>query len=209
MRSMRNVAVLTEGGAFTLFFRHHPGGFDSSSVPTLWNLPSKKAIGLDWQNNHSARATHSVFVRFFAVTARLRWRENAHANSPFVVNVKKWTQDNYFDFLFLIFDTVFKNVSPEKIGNIWRIERDGISVKFESAQIHFFEWPSRSRRLRWCLNSRFLVQRFLAATVRLAFESFIYPHPSSLLFFHWYISVAGAWFHCIGVGAHGWKARVC
>ena len=36
-----NVAVLTEDGAFALFFRPHPGQFDSSRVPTPWNLPSK------------------------------------------------------------------------------------------------------------------------------------------------------------------------
>ena len=36
-----NVAVLTEDGAFALFFRPHPGGFDSSRVPTPGNLPSK------------------------------------------------------------------------------------------------------------------------------------------------------------------------
>ena len=41
MRSMKNVAVFTEDGAFALFFRPHPGGFDSSRVPTLGNLPSK------------------------------------------------------------------------------------------------------------------------------------------------------------------------
>ena len=41
VRSMKNVAVLTEDGAFALFFRPHPGGFDSSIVPTLGNLPSK------------------------------------------------------------------------------------------------------------------------------------------------------------------------
>ena len=41
VRSMKNVAVLTEDGALTLFFRLHPGGFDSSRVPTLGNLPSK------------------------------------------------------------------------------------------------------------------------------------------------------------------------
>ena len=28
-------------GAFALFFRPHPGGFDSSRVPTPGNLPSK------------------------------------------------------------------------------------------------------------------------------------------------------------------------
>ena len=38
---MKNVVVLTEDGAFALFFRPHPGEFDSSRVPTLGNLPSK------------------------------------------------------------------------------------------------------------------------------------------------------------------------
>ena len=41
VRSMKNVAVLTEDGAFALFFRPHLGGFDSSRVPTPGNLPSK------------------------------------------------------------------------------------------------------------------------------------------------------------------------
>ena len=40
-RSMKNVAVLTEDGAFALLSRPHPGGFDSSRVPTPGNLPSK------------------------------------------------------------------------------------------------------------------------------------------------------------------------
>ena len=34
VRSMKNVAVLTEDGEFALFFRPHHGGFDSSRVPT-------------------------------------------------------------------------------------------------------------------------------------------------------------------------------
>ena len=41
VRSMKNVAVLTEDGAFALFFRPHPGGFNTSRVPTPWNLPFK------------------------------------------------------------------------------------------------------------------------------------------------------------------------
>ena len=41
VRGMKNVAVLTEDGAFALFFRPHPGGVDSSRVPTPRNLPSK------------------------------------------------------------------------------------------------------------------------------------------------------------------------
>ena len=36
-----NVAVLTEDVAFALFLSLRPGGFDSSRVPTLGNLPSK------------------------------------------------------------------------------------------------------------------------------------------------------------------------
>ena len=41
-------------------------------------------------------------------------------------------------FLFLIFDTVLKNSTPEKLGNlIWQIEWGGISAKkFEAAGIH-------------------------------------------------------------------------
>ena len=38
---MKNVVVFTEDGAFALFFRPHPGGFDSSRVPNPGNLPSK------------------------------------------------------------------------------------------------------------------------------------------------------------------------
>ena len=38
---MKNVAVLTEDGAFAFFFRPHPGVFDSSRAPTPGNLPSK------------------------------------------------------------------------------------------------------------------------------------------------------------------------
>ena len=41
VRSIKNVALLTEDGAFALFFRPHPGGFASSRVPTPGNLPSK------------------------------------------------------------------------------------------------------------------------------------------------------------------------
>ena len=41
VRSIKNVALLTEDGAFALFFLPHPGGFASSRVPTPRNLPSK------------------------------------------------------------------------------------------------------------------------------------------------------------------------
>ena len=38
---MKNVALLTEDGAFAVFFSPHPGGFDSSRVPTPGNLAPK------------------------------------------------------------------------------------------------------------------------------------------------------------------------
>ena len=93
---------------------------------------AKKTIGLDWQNNNFPRA--SLFsVHFFAVAARVQ-RENA----LFQALSRTWTQDNDFLFLFLKFDTAFKNSTPEKCANIWRIERVGISaIKFEVARIHF------------------------------------------------------------------------
>ena len=40
VQSLKNVAVVTEDGAFALFFRPHPGGFDSSRVP----IPGEFAI---------------------------------------------------------------------------------------------------------------------------------------------------------------------
>ena len=44
---MKNVAVLTQDGAFALFFRPHPGGFYSSRVPTPGNLPPKAQKNAD------------------------------------------------------------------------------------------------------------------------------------------------------------------
>ena len=41
VRSMKNVAVLTEDGAFALFFRPHPEEFDSLRVLIPGNLLSK------------------------------------------------------------------------------------------------------------------------------------------------------------------------
>ena len=41
VRWIKNVALLTEDGAFALFFHPHPGRFASSRVPTPGNLPSK------------------------------------------------------------------------------------------------------------------------------------------------------------------------
>ena len=51
VRSIRNVVLLTEDGAFALFFLPHPGGFASSRVPTPGNLPSKA------KNNANSRGS--------------------------------------------------------------------------------------------------------------------------------------------------------
>ena len=48
VRSIKNVAVLTEDGAFALFIRPHPGGFEGSRVPTPGNLPSKAKNANAW-----------------------------------------------------------------------------------------------------------------------------------------------------------------
>ena len=48
---MKNVAVLTEDGAFAVFFPPHPGGFDSSRVHTPGNLQSrakKRRVSPGW-----------------------------------------------------------------------------------------------------------------------------------------------------------------
>ena len=77
VRSIKNVALLTEDGAFALFFRPHPGGFDSSRVPTLGNLPSKAkkmlmpggqpggalgAAGIDWCIIKTARKQFEHYI---------------------------------------------------------------------------------------------------------------------------------------------------
>ena len=46
VRSIKNVALLTEDGAFALFFRPHHGGFASSRVATPGNLPSWAQVEL-------------------------------------------------------------------------------------------------------------------------------------------------------------------
>ena len=77
--SIKNVAVLTEDGAFAPVFRPHPGGFDSSRVPTPGNLPSiaKKMLmpiclglgagGIDWCISNGNRTEwsplRSVIIR--------------------------------------------------------------------------------------------------------------------------------------------------
>ena len=67
VRSTKNVAVLTEDGAFALLLRPYLGGFDSSRAPTPGNLLSKAkkrwlgAAGIDWCIN--GKRTSIRYVR--------------------------------------------------------------------------------------------------------------------------------------------------
>ena len=78
--SMKNVAVLAEDGVFALFSRPHPGGFDSSRVPTPGNsLPRGTERGwlklsivvsaginvlMKWTRLESFQSDHGKRVRF-------------------------------------------------------------------------------------------------------------------------------------------------
>ena len=98
------------------------------------NENGKKAIGLDWQNKNSARVSR-FFVHSLAFVAPLR-RKSAY----FHLLSRTCTQENYFLFLFLNFDTVFQNSPLEKFASICRIKRDGITpIKFKVARIHFLK----------------------------------------------------------------------
>ena len=58
-------------------------------------------------------------------------------------------------FFFLNFDTVFENSTLENFANIFRTERDGISViEFETARIHFISdvFVAIAFSHPWCRN---------------------------------------------------------
>ena len=56
--------------------------------------------------------------------------------------------------LFLNFDTVLENSTPNEVANIWRTKQDGIRRdKVWRSAISLFKWRFRSRRHRWCLSS--------------------------------------------------------
>ena len=101
---------------------------------------------------------HRSFVYFLAVAARLQ----------FHVVSRTLTQDKDSPFLFLNFDTVFKNWTPEKFANIWQIERVGISgIKSEVARIDFLSdvfvaFVRRRCCLRWCWTEQFVTMIFNA-----------------------------------------------
>ena len=71
---MKNVAVLTEDGAFALFFCPHPGGFDSSRVPIPGNLPSEAKKNANAQGQPSCTACSHQFQFSFALILKGKGR---------------------------------------------------------------------------------------------------------------------------------------
>ena len=95
------------------------------------NKNGKRAAGFDWQKTNFARAS-SIFLHVVAFDARLQ-----SETFYFQAFWRTWTQlDN--NSLFLKFDTVLQNSTPEKFAIICPVERDGINaIKFEAARILF------------------------------------------------------------------------
>ena len=81
------------------------GGYGNENV--------KKAIGLDWPNNNSA-------VLYISLPSLQDYDVNLTYFHVF------WSGVNSSDFLllFLVFDSVLENLTPEKFTNIRQIKRD-------------------------------------------------------------------------------------
>ena len=82
-----------------------------------------------WQNNNCARASpffvHFCFVKKMPIFTFCGGREHN-------------TTTAFFFFSLPSIKSFRIHATPEKIANIWRIERDGISaIKFEAARLHF------------------------------------------------------------------------
>ena len=69
---------------------------------------------------------------------------------------RTWAQDNDFLFLFLYFDTVFWNSTPEKnCQNLTNLTRWNKRDKVWSSATSLFKWRFRNRGRRCCLSSLF------------------------------------------------------
>ena len=127
-----------------------------SNDDTNRNETGNNVIGLNWQNNNSARASR-FFVHFSAIVARLQ-RETACSNFTFCRGREQETTTLLFFSWTLMqsFRYIGLNSKKKKIANIWRIKRDGMSaIKFEALRIHF------------------LSQVFLAVAVIVAYINFL------------------------------------
>ena len=76
------------------------------------NENGDKAIGLDKQTNNFARASRFLYISLPSL-------HDYDVKMPNFTSLSRTgTQDNDFLFLFLNFDTVFQNSTPEKFANI-------------------------------------------------------------------------------------------
>ena len=83
-------------------------------------------MGLDWQNNNSARAS-----RFFVISSPSLHDYNV--KMP-IFTFCRWREHKKTMFLFFTWTLI----QSFRIANIWRIKQDGISaIKSEAARIHF------------------------------------------------------------------------
>ena len=111
--------------------RHHEALGSLRKYVGDCNKNGKRAAGFDWQKSNFARASR-IFLHVFVVDARLQ-----SETSYFHALWRTWTQlDN--NFLFLKFDTVLQNSTPEKFDKVW------------SSANSLFKWHYFCSRLRRC-----------------------------------------------------------
>ena len=113
------------------------------------NENGKKAVGLDWQNNNFARASH-LFVHFFAFTPRLQRKM-----PNFTFFCRAWTQDNDLLFLFLNFDSLTEFNSRNNCQHLTNWTRWNKRDKVWSSANALFKRRFRSCRRCCCLSSLF------------------------------------------------------
>ena len=96
---------------------------NSLKINAPLRLPKIKLLGSLSDGNSNEQRKNSRFTDFFAIATRLQCE-----SAQFHVLSMTWTQDNNFLFLFLNFNIVFSNSTPEKFANIWRMEQVEISA---------------------------------------------------------------------------------
>ena len=125
---------------------------------------AKKTIGLDWQNNNSARASCTFLCHRCRTTS---WN---YLISRFVDDVNR-RQRLYFSFPQLRYSPLEFNSrkSRQHLTNLTRWnKRDNVSSSVDS----FFKWPFRSLRRRCCLSSLFLTTEAFAVCAPTFWKTF-------------------------------------
>ena len=114
----------------------------------------KKVVGLDWQNNNFARASHFLYISLASLHAY-------NGKLPIFADCGGCERDKNF---FLNFDTVLYDSTPEKLAIIYRIARDRINaVKFEASRILFLSDVFVARRRSCCLKAPYFRSRMTTA----------------------------------------------